>query len=50
MTQRRVENTRVHFWPFSPLSVKFSNLNSILEIEEDFISVKLSLAPHFTMK
>ena len=50
MTQRRVENTRVHFWTFSPLSVKFSNLNSILEIEEDFISVKLSLAPHFTMK
>ena len=23
MTQRRVENTRVHFWTFSPVSVKF---------------------------
>ena len=22
MTQRRVENTRVHFWTFSPVSVK----------------------------
>ena len=22
MTQRRVENTRVHFWTFSPISVK----------------------------
>ena len=22
MTQRRVENTRVHFWSFSPVSVK----------------------------
>ena len=23
MTQRRVENTRVHFWMFSPVSVKY---------------------------
>ena len=25
MTQRRVENTRVHFWKFSPVSVKIEN-------------------------
>ena len=25
MTQRRVKNTRVHFWKFSPVSVKFQN-------------------------
>ena len=25
MTQCRVENTRVHFWTFSPVSVKLSN-------------------------
>ena len=25
MTQRRVENTRVHFWTFSPVSVKLPN-------------------------
>ena len=25
MTQRRVENTRVNFWTFSPLSVKIRN-------------------------
>ena len=25
MTQRRVENTRVHFWTFSPVSVKIEN-------------------------
>ena len=24
MTQRRVENTRVHFWTFPPVSVKVS--------------------------
>ena len=27
MTQRRVENTRVHFWTFSPVSVKYSRLS-----------------------
>ena len=26
MTQRRVENTSVHFWTFSPVSVKMSIL------------------------
>ena len=26
MTQRRVENTRVHFWTFSPVSVKINFL------------------------
>ena len=39
MTQRRVENTRVHFWKFSPVSVKsetftlifFSNKNPCSE-------------------
>ena len=28
MTQRRVENTRVHFWTFSPVSVKVETLFS----------------------
>ena len=31
MTQRRVENTRVHFWTFLPVSVKLTIEKSIIE-------------------
>ena len=29
MTRRRVENTRVHFWTFSPVSVKMKLVNAV---------------------
>ena len=32
MTQRRVENTRVHFWTFPPVSVNFEKLSMKLLI------------------
>ena len=34
MTQRRVENTRVHFWTFSPVSV--NKIKILQEILHDF--------------
>ena len=36
MTQRRVENTRVHFWTFSPVSVKNQNKFSTTMLTENF--------------
>ena len=33
MTQRRVENTRVHFWTFSPVSVNIWLEISSIKIE-----------------
>ena len=39
MTHHRVENTRVHFWTFSPVSVKFfffSFLNKTSEFSNFF--------------
>ena len=33
MTQRRVGNTRVHFWTFSPVSVNCQNANNHSSLE-----------------
>ena len=35
MTQHRVKNTRVHFWTFSPVSVKIQNMTSFPENLQD---------------
>ena len=40
MTQRRVENTRVHFWTFSPVSVN-SLLTLPTELNEHNVIVKI---------
>ena len=45
MTQRRVENTRVHFWTFSPVSVKSKKMIEyfeLLESEKSEIPLNLS--------
>ena len=39
MTQRRVENTRVQFWNFSPVSVN-KRLDQILELRKIFMACK----------
>ena len=42
MTQRRVENTRVHFWTFSPVSVKLLHEIKIDQIDQTVIGPTLS--------
>ena len=41
MTQRRVENTRVHFWTFSPVSVKSRKTAQPLEVKLKWSNMKL---------
>ena len=37
MTQRRVENTRVHFWTFTPVS-KFEDCGSSVELKTQYLN------------
>ena len=46
MTQRRVENTRVHFWTFPPVTVKENDVHKKTDL--NFTVNKILLFNHFS--